>query len=320
MSTTTARRTELAALPLEEWEETKNTLHLWAQIVGKVRMASSSPRNHWWHVSLYLDVRGLTTRRLNSPQGLAFQIDFDFVDHRLLVRTSAGAVESFPLLDGLSVAAFDEKLHAALRRLGVDVGIRETPFGVPMTTPFPDDVEHASYDRDAVERFWHILEWTDEVLAEFSGWFCGKESPVHLFWHSFDLALARFGGSRAPALPDADTVTQEAYSHEVIAFGFWAGDERMREPTFYSYTAPEPPGLRETRLLPSGARWLDRGAGSLAVLPYELVRRSSSPKRTLLAFLESAYQAGAGLAGWDRVELQSSWCPAPLQFSDLLAE
>jgi Family of unknown function (DUF5996) len=320
MSTTVAGRARLPGLPLEEWEETKNTLHLLAQIVGKVRMASSAPRNHWWHVPLYLDVRGLTTRRLHSLQGLAFQIDFDFVDHLLLVRTSAGAVERFPLVDGLSVAAFDEQLHTALRGLGVDVAIRETPFGLPTTTPFPDDVEHASYDRDAVERFWRILEWTDEVLEEFSGWFCGKQSPVHLFWHSFDLALARFGGRRATAVPGADAVTQEAYSHEVIAFGFWAGNERVREPSFYSYTAPEPTGLRDTRLLPIGARWIEQGAGSLAVLSYELVRSSSSPKRTLLAFLESAYQAGARLAGWDRLELQSSWCPTPLEFSDLTAE
>jgi Family of unknown function (DUF5996) len=313
-------RPQLPPLPLESWEATKDTLHLWAQIVGKVRMASSPPRNHWWHATLYVDVRGLTTRRMHSPGGVAFEIDFDFVDHRVVVRTDAGAIESFELRDGLSVAGFDEELHATLSRLGVDVDIRETPFGVPMTTPFPSDAEHAAYDRDAVERFWRILDWTDSVFEEFAGWFCGKTSPVQLFWHSFDLALARFGGGRAPALPDADAVTQEAYSHEVIAFGFWAGDERVRAPTFYSYTAPEPPGLRETRLLPSGARWLEQGAGSLAVLPYELVRSSASPKRTLLAFLESAYQAGARLAGWDRAELQSSWCPAPPEFSDLLTE
>jgi hypothetical protein len=148
----------LPELPLEDWEQTKDTLHLWAQIVGKVRMATVPPLNHWWHVTLYLDVRGLTTRRLVSPSGMTFQIDFDFVDHRLVVRTSGGAVESFALRDGLSVAAFDEELHAALRRLGVDVAIVERPYGVPTTTPFPDDREHASYDRDAVERFWRILD------------------------------------------------------------------------------------------------------------------------------------------------------------------
>ena len=158
-------------------------MHLWAQIVGKVRMASTAPRNHWWHVPLYVDVRGLTTRRMHARGGVAFEIDFDFVDHRLVISTNRGEVESFALVDGLSVAEFDEKLHATLAGLGIDVAIREQPYRVPVTTPFPEDREHASYDRDAVERFWHILEWTDGVLEEFAGWYCGKTSPVHLFWH-----------------------------------------------------------------------------------------------------------------------------------------
>src|SRR5205823_9726005 len=157
-------RPRLPAVPLEEWEPTKDTLHLWAQVVGKVRMASAAPRNHWWHVPLYVDVRGLTTRRMHSSSGVTFQIDFDFVDHRLVVRTAGGAVESFALVDGLSVASFDEQLHALLRGLGIDVAIRESPFGVAMTTPFPSDDEHASYDVDAVERFWRILDWSDSVL------------------------------------------------------------------------------------------------------------------------------------------------------------
>jgi Family of unknown function (DUF5996) len=298
----------LPPLPLESWKATKDTLHLWAQIVGKVRMASSPPRNHWWHATLYVDVRGLTTRRMHSPDGMAFEIDFDFVDHRLVVKT-AGAIESFELHDGLSVAGFDEELHATLTRLGVDVVIRETPFGVPTTTPFPDDIEHTSYDRDAVERFWTILGWTDCVFEEFAGWYCGKTSPVHVFWHSFDLALARFGGGRAPVLQNADVVTQEAYSHEVIAFGFWAGDERVQAPTFYSYTAPEPAGLRSQALSPAEAHWTEVGSGSLALVSYEDVRSAADPRGTLLDFLESAYRAGAGLAGWDIEELMSRWCP-----------
>jgi Family of unknown function (DUF5996) len=309
----------LPALSLEEWEATKNTLHLWAQIVGKVRMASTAPRNHWWHVPLYVDVRGLTTRRMHSPNGASFQIDFDFIDHRLVVRTNRGALESFELRDGLSVAAFDANLHGALRRLGLDVTIRETPFGLPTTTPFPADTEHAAYDADAVERFWRILDWTDTVFEEFAGWYCGKTSPVHLFWHSLDLALGRFGGERAPA-PPADAVNREAYSHELIAFGFWAGDQNMREPTYYSYTAPEPATLREQPLSPIEARWQELGGGALAVLPYDAVRTARDSRATLLAFLESAYQAGAMLAGWDRSELESSWCPAPPQLSDLLAD
>ena len=243
----------LPPLPLEEWESTKQTLHLWAQIVGKIRMASTAPRNHWWHVPLYVDVRGLTTRRMHSAEGVSFQVDFDFIDHALVVKTSRGQSRSFPLVDGLSVADFDARLHAMLGELGVDARIAENPFGVPVTTPFPEDREHAAYDQDAVQRFWRILDWTDTVFEEFAGWFCGKTSPVHLFWHSFDLALTRFGATRAPAMPTADPVTREAYSHEVISFGFWAGDENVREPTYYSYTAPEPADLRRHDLQPGRA-------------------------------------------------------------------
>ncbi|HST24446.1 MAG TPA: DUF5996 family protein [Gaiellaceae bacterium] len=298
----------LPPLPLEEWEATKDTLHLWAQIVGKIRMATAPPRNHWWHVPLYVSARGLTTRRLPAPDGGSFEIRFDFVEHLLVVETSRGEVESFPLADGLSVAEFDRKLHETLAGLGLDVAIRESPFGVPMTTPFAEDTEHASYDPDAVERFWRILQWTDTVFEEFAGWFCGKTSPVHLFWHSFDLALTRFGGRRAPALPDADAVTREAYSHEVVSFGFWAGDANVREPTYYSYTAPEPPGLRDRPLRPEAAAWSEQG---LALLRYEAVRAAADPRATLLDFLESAYEAGADAADWDRRDLESSWCPDP---------
>ena len=309
----------LPMLPLDEWEATKTTLHLWAQIVGKVRMASTPPRNHWWHVALYVDVRGLTTRRMHARNGVRFQVDFDFVDHRLVISTSRGDVESFALVDGLSVAMFDEQLHDTLRRLGIDVAILESPFGVSATTPFPADREHAAYDPGAVERFWRILDWTDGVLEEFAGWYCGKTSPVHLFWHSFDLAVTRFGGKRAPAIPDTDEVTRETYSHEVVSFGFWAGDERVREPTYYAYAAPEPADLRSAPLRPDAAHWIELGGGSLAMLPYDVVRTANDPKATLLAFLESAYRIGAEAAGWDQVELTSSWCPAQPELNDLLA-
>jgi hypothetical protein len=280
-------------------------------------MASTAPRNHWWHVTLYLDVRGLTTREMRSPTGVTFQIDFDFVDHRLVVKTNRGDVESFALHDGLSVAEFDKSLHAALGRLGIDVEIREEPFRVPTKTPFREDAEHAAYDADAVERFWRMLGWTESVLEEFAGWFCGKQSPVQLFWHGLDLALARFGGKRAP-FPDPDPVEHEAYSHEVIAFGVWAGDQNTREPTYYSYTAPEPLGLRERPLRPADARWIEQGAGSLAVLPYESVRLAPEPRAALLSFFQSAYEEGAALAGWDRGELESAWCPSPAEISTLL--
>jgi len=321
--TTTVNRastthTSLPPLSLEEWEPTKETLHLWVQIVGKIRMATSPPRNHWWHVPLYVDVRGLTTRRLHAANGTSFQIDFDFVDHRLVVRTNRGAVESFALVDDLSVAAFDERLHATLRDLGVDVAIRETPYGLPATTPFPQDVDHATYDPHAVERFWRILDWTDGVFERFAGWYCGKTSPVHLFWHSLDLAVTRFDGERSPDAPALGAVDREAYSHNVVSFGFWAGDPNVREPTFYAYASPEPDGLRAQALRPDDAHWVERVGGSLALLPYEAVRNAPDPTNMLLAFLESAYQAGAGLGGWDRRDLASTWCPPPRELHDLL--
>jgi len=301
--------TSLPPLPYPEWEPTKQTLHLWAQIVGKVKLASAPPKNHWWHVPLYLDVHGLTTRLLHGADGTPFEIRFDFADHRLVVETPR-TEESFALVDGLSVAAFDRELHGALGRLGLDVTIVEQPFGVPMTTPFAEDEEHHSYDAEAVERFWRALDWSGDVLEEFAGWYCGKESPVHLFWHSFDLALTRFSGRRAPEQPDADPVSREAYTHEVVSFGFWAGDRNVPEPAYYSYTAPEPDGLRGRELSPAGkVRWVEQGGGSLAILPYEHVHTTGDPKATLLQFLESAYEAGADAAGWNRDELLSSWCP-----------
>jgi hypothetical protein len=301
---------ELPPLPLEAWEPTKETLHLYAQIVGKIRLACAPPRNHWWHATLHLDVRGLTTGPLRHA-GLSFAIDFDFVDHRLVVRTERGDIEGFALRDGLSVAAFHAQLFALLARLGVDVAIRPEPFGVPASTPFPDDDQHAAYDREAVSRYARALLWVGDELEQFAGWFCGKTSPVHLFWHSFDLAVTRFSGRRAPDRSGVDPVTREAYTHELISFGFWAGDANLREPSFYSYTAPEPAGLTGQPLRPAGASWsaVD-GGGHLALLPYEVVRAAHSPPAALLDFLESAYQAGAVTAAWDRADLASSWCPA----------
>ena len=306
---TTAPAAQLPDLALERWEPTKDTLRLWTQIVGKVRMATAPPQNHWWHVTLYVDARGLTTRRVPGV-GDDFEVSFDFVDHELVVRTSRGEVESFPLEDDLSVARFHERFFELLGRLGIEVEIKAEPYRTPNPVPFADDVEHASYDREAVERFWLALRWIDATLAEFGGWFSGKTSPVHFFWHGFDLALTRFSGRRAPELPTADPVTQEAYSHEVISFGFWPGDETIRRPAFYSYTAPEPAGLAERPLRPAGASWQQPfGSSHLALLDYDDVRVSLDPRGTLLDFVESAYEAGAGAAGWDAEDFRSSWCP-----------
>ena len=305
----------LPELHLSDWRATKDTLHLFCQMVGKIRMAGTPPRNHWWHVPLYVDVRGLTTRRIHHG-GTTFEIRFDFVDHALVVVTADGRSASFALRDGLSVAEFDALIHGELGRLGIDVEIKEEPFGLPMTTPFRDDIEHASWDRDAVERFGRVLDWSDAVLEEFTGWFCGKTSPVHLFWHGLDLAATRFSGRPAPPI-EADGVTREAYSREVISFGFWAGDDIFGDAAYYSYTAPEPDGLSDQPL--TAGDWMQHGAGSLAVLPYETVRTATDPRATLLAFWQSAYEAGARIAGWDTADFESAWCPTPGRLAQLRA-
>jgi hypothetical protein len=312
------RNDEIMTLPelhLADWRATKDTLHLYCQILGKIRLATTAPRNHWWNAALYVDVRGLTTRRLHH-RDTTFEITIDFVDHAVIVRTGDGRTRSFELGNGLPVADFDARLHATLAELGIDVQIKEEPFGVPMTTPFRQDAQHASWDRAAVTRFGLVLDWSDSAFEEFSGWFNGKTSPVHLFWHSFDLAVTRFSGR--PAAPiDADRVTQEAYTHEVISFGFWPGDDRVGDAAYYSYTTPEPDGLRDQPL--SAGAWIEFGAGSLAILPYEAVRTARHPRSTLLAFCQSAYEAGARLAGWDTTGFASTWCPTPGQLRDMHA-
>jgi len=305
----------LPELHLADWRATKDTLHLYSQILGKIRLATTAPRNHWWNVPLYVDLRGLTTRRLHRHR-TTFEITIDFLDHVLLVRTADGRTRSIELGAGLPVADFDARLHQVLAELGVDVGIKEEPFGVPMTTPFPRDVTHASWDREAIGRFGRILDWSDSVLEEFSGWFNGKTSPVHLFWHSLDLAVTRFSGRPAPPML-AERVTRESYSHEVISFGFWVGDDNTGDAAYYSYTAPEPEGLRDQPL--TAGKWIELGTGSLAVLPYETVRTARDPRTTLLAFCQSAYEAGARLAGWDSTSFTSTWCPTPEQIRQLHA-
>ena len=298
----------LPELPLEEWKDTKDTLQLYVQMVGKIRLASTAPKNHWWHCPLYVSARGLTTRRMRFGER-SFQIDFDFIDHELVIRADRGDREALPLHDGLSVADFCGQLFGLLAKVGIEPAVRLEPYGIATTTPFPDDSDHASYDRNYVERFWRILLEVDWILDEFAGWFSGKSSPVHLFWHGFDLAVTRFSGRRAPGPAAADPVSREAYTHEVISFGFWAGDDKVAAPAFYSYTSPEPPGLTDEPLRPEEAFWRRTNGSHQAMLWYEDFRTSESPRDTLLAFLQSAYEAGAKTAGWDEDELAASWAP-----------
>jgi len=284
-------------LPIEEWEETKNTLHLFFQIVGKIRLTLFPKMNHWWHVTLYLSPRGMTTRPI-PYKDMIFEIEFDFIDHKLLITASNGKEESFGL-DGISVSEFYNKIFSSLWELGVDVNIKATPYDVPFSElPFESDDKHSAYDKEYVNRYWRILVQVNSVFEEFRGRFIGKSTPVHLYWHHADLAVTRFSGKKAPDYEGGTAADKEAYSHEVISFGFWAGDQNVRAPAFYSYTYPEPKGLADAPLSPKEAFWNTEGGGAMAVLMYDDLRNTQSPRLALLDYLESAYQAGAKRANW----------------------
>ncbi len=287
-------------LPLEEWKDTYATLHMWTQIVGKVRLAQSPMENHWWQVPLYVTARGLTTSAI-PYRHKTFEIDFDFITHNLLINVSDGTTKSIPLAPR-SVADFYREVMDALRSLGIEVKIYTTPVEIPDPIPFTEDHAHASYDPEYANRFWRILVQADRVFKEFRGRFIGKSSPVHFFWGSFDLAVTRFSGRPAPEREGADAITREAYSHEAISHGFWPGSGAMKEAAFYSYTAPEPKGLSEETIRPSGAIYSREM--SEFILPYDVIRQADSSDEALTEFLQSTYEAGAWLANWDRNALE----------------
>ncbi|MFD0279524.1 DUF5996 family protein [Kitasatospora sp. NPDC127111] len=288
-------------MPLAEWRDTKETLHRFTQVVGKIRLAASVRRNHWWNVPFHLTGRGITTRPMGQVDGNPiFTIDFDFVDHRLVVATADGGTQSFPLT-GQSVASFHRQTLEALAALGVRMELRvPRPYRLADSDrPFAEDFEHATYDPAWANRHWQVLNQVALVLEEFAARFSGKVSPVHLFWHSFDIAHTRFSGRTVDQPAQVDPVTREAYSRELISFGFWFGDENLGEPAFYSYTAPEPAHLAEDPLTPASAKWTALGGSHLAVLPYAAARTETDPRAAVLAFYEGAYRAGAMRAGWD---------------------
>ena len=297
-------------IPLAAWAPTKDTVHRFAQIVGKIRLAEGPRRNHWWNVPFHLTGRGITTRPMGEDK--VFAIDFDFVDHRLEIATLAGGRVSFPL-PGLSVAAFYERLMRSLASLGIDVTIRAVPFDLADATPFAEDTGHHHYDPFWVNRYWQVLSQVALVLEEFAGRSYAKTSPVHHFWHTFDLAVTRFSDRTVEHPDSVDPVTRQAYSHEVISAGFWFGDDDVPEPTFYCYTAPEPAGLVDEPLRPATASWVASRGAHLAVLSYDDARGTPDPRATVLDFLESAYQAGARRAGWDVAALRCSYAPEPLR-------
>jgi len=297
----TIAKNDLPELPLDAWEDSKMTLHLFAQIVGKIRLKMMPRKNHWWNVTLYVAPQGLTTHAIPYGDGLdTFELTLNLVQHRLELVTSRGESDTFPLESGLSVAAFHDKLFELLRARGIEVAIVDRPYDLPVKKPFAEITEYASYQPEYVERYHRIMTWVNDVFEEFSGRFYGKTCPVHLYWHHMDLAVTRFSGKKEPPLDAGRTLAdKDAYSHEVISFGFWAGDENVRAPAFYSYTYQAPTGLDQEPLSPHAAAWADVGGSPMAMLMYDDLRQEDDPRRTLLDYLESSYQAGAKLAGWD---------------------
>jgi hypothetical protein len=299
---TSTSKPDLPPLPLAEWQATYDTLHMWTQIVGKVRLEQCPAINHWWGIALHLTANGLTTTPI--PYGkITFEIRFDFVDHKLVIATSEGE-ERILKLEPQSVAEFYRKFMAALRDLGIDVAIFTMPVEFPDPIRFSEDTTHASYDAGAVGRFWKVLKWSDEVLQEFRARYIGKSSPVHFFWGSFDLAVTRFSGRVAPPRPGADPVTAEAYSHEVSSAGFWPGGNGVNGPAYYAYAAPEPAGFAQYKVKPEAAFYHPELHEYL--LMYDDVRQAESPRQFLLDFLQSTYDAAANMGKWDRAALERS--------------
>jgi len=291
---------QLPPLPLAGWKDTLATVHMWTQVVGKVRLRLCPLVNHFWNVAFYLTARGMTTSAMPYPGG-TIEARFDFVDHKLLLETSDGRVSTISLKPQ-SVAEFYKKVMASVEELGVAVKIWTTPCEVPEPIAFEKDTVHAAYDAEAVHTFWRILVWVDQIFKEFRSGFLGKVSPVHFFWGSFDLAVTRFSGRRAPERAGADPITREAYSHEVSSAGFWSGGGEIQGPAFYSYAAPEPPGFAERKVRPAAALYHPQLKEFL--LMYDDVRRADSPKTALTEFLQSTYEAAADAGKWDRSALE----------------
>ena len=289
------------ALPVADWKDTLATLHMWTQIVGKVRLVLSPYLNHWWEVPLYVSARGLTTSPIPYDRGI-FEIEFDFIEHALRIETSRGETEIFDLAPR-TVADFYSELMETLHSLKIPVKIWPMPVEIPNPIRFDRDTTHASYDPEYANRFWRILVSADTILKEFRGRFIGKSSPVHFFWGSFDLAVTRFSGRRAPERPGADHLTKEAYSHEVSSVGWWPGGGDITSPAFYSYAAPEPPGFKQAPARPAKAFYSTQLNEFL--FNYDDLRAAPDPKAALLDFCQSTYEAAATLGNWDRASLEA---------------
>jgi len=288
------------ALPLAEWSATRDTLHMWTQIVGKLRLSLCARVNHWWEVPLYISARGLGTSAIPYRLGI-FEAEFDFLSHVLRLTTSRNETKTISLAPR-SVADFYREVLATLGSLGIEAQIWPMPVEIQNPIRFDQDTQHASYDAEYANRFWRILVAVDTVCKEFRARFIGKSSPVHFFWGSFDLAVTRFSGRKAPERPGADKITREAYSHEVSSAGWWPGGGDVAAPMFYAYAAPEPPGFREAAIRPAAAFYQTQVGEFL--LPYDQVRSASDPRGMLMEFLQTTYEAAANLGHWDRAAFE----------------
>lgn len=287
-------------LPFDAWKDTCETLHLWTQVVGKVRLELTPSINHWWHVPLYITSRGLTTS-LIPYHHRTFEVQFDFIDHNLLILVSDGRIKTMPLIPR-SVSNFYQEFMASLRALDIEVTINTLPSEIVNAIPCDEDDVHNAYNAEYAHRFWRILLQTEQVMRKYRSHFIGKSSPIHFFWGSFDLALTFFSGRRAPERPGADAITKEAYSHEVISVGFWPGNAQYPIASFYAYAAPVPDGMATASIRPEKA-FFSKEMGEF-LLSYDDVRTATSPWLTLLEFFESTYNVSADLAHWDRNALE----------------
>ncbi|MFZ6052059.1 DUF5996 family protein [Halocola ammonii] len=282
-------------------ENKKMTLHLFLQIIGKIRLELMPRKNHWWYVTEYISPKGLTTGPIPYNEGLDnFEITLNVHQQQLDLTTSQGESSSFSLADNITVSDFYHQLQAMLKQHNISVSIQDKPFDLDIEQAFGEITDYHHYDKAYIKDLWRILVWVDGVFTEFGGRFYGKTCPVHLYWHSMDLAVTRFSGRKAPEMSkDARLSDKDAYSHECISFGFWAGDENMPEPAFYSYTYPSPQGLDQETLKPSAAEWVESNGSPMAILTYNKLLETDDPRAALLEFLESTYTAGATKAGWD---------------------
>ncbi|PKL77616.1 MAG: hypothetical protein CVV25_14175 [Ignavibacteriae bacterium HGW-Ignavibacteriae-4] len=292
---------KLPSLPYDSWTETRLTLHLIFQIIGKIRLASSPRKNHWWYITEYISSKGFTTHSIPMNDGInTFEITLNVHSKSIQIESSKGESNELALNDGYTVGQFYKDIMAIIDSWGQKLKFIPKPLDLIIETPFAEITEYHHYDWDAIHKFWQMMLWNDGIFKEFSGRFYGKTCPVHLYWHHLDLTVTRFSGKSLPPMDaGARILEKDAYSHEVISFGFWAGDDNMREPAYYSYTYPSPDGLGDEKLEPESAFWMEANGSPMAILKYNDILESENPKEIVMNFLESTYQAGAKRANWD---------------------